>query len=62
MSDIYCPVSGEVLEVNEALASAPEKINQDPHGEAWLVKLRLSAPEEIKNLMTAADYRSYIGE
>ena len=61
VSDIYSPVSGEVTETNASLADAPEKLNSDPHGDAWLVKIRLSAPEEIQNLMTAADYQSYIG-
>src|SRR5580704_4808150 len=42
VSDIYAPVSGEVLEVNDALSTAPEKLNQDPHGDAWLVKIKLS--------------------
>jgi glycine cleavage system H protein len=62
VSDIYAPVSGEVLEVNAMLATAPEKLNDDPHGEAWLVKLKLSAPAEINNLMSAADYQKYLGE
>jgi glycine cleavage system H protein len=61
VSDIYAPVSGEVLEINQALADAPEKLNQDPHGEAWLVKIRLSAPAEIDGLLSAADYQTYIG-
>jgi glycine cleavage system H protein len=61
VSDIYSPVSGEVTEVNELLATAPEKLNGDPHGEAWLVKVKLSAPAEIANLMSAADYQAYIG-
>ena len=43
------------------LATAPEKLNQDPHGEAWLVKIRLTAPDETKQLLSAADYRSYLG-
>jgi glycine cleavage system H protein len=60
VSDIYSPVSGEVTEVNESLANAPEKINEDPHGEAWLVKIRLSAPEETAGLMSAAVYEAYI--
>src|SRR6185312_7035552 len=47
VSDIYSPVSGEITEVNELLAEAPEKLNEDAHGAAWLVKIRLSAPEEI---------------
>jgi glycine cleavage system H protein len=62
VSDIYSPVSGEVVAVNEELATAPEKLNEDPHGAAWLVKIKLSAPEEINNLLTTADYQAYIGE
>ncbi len=61
VSDVYAPVSGEVLEINPALADAPETLNSDPHGAAWLVKLRLSAPAEVANLMSAADYQAYIG-
>ncbi|HYL38815.1 MAG TPA: glycine cleavage system protein GcvH [Bryobacteraceae bacterium] len=61
VSDIYAPVSGEVIEINDALATAPEKLNEDPHGAAWLVKIRLSAPGEIKQLLSAKDYQNYIG-
>ena len=61
VSDIYSPVSGEVSEINEALTTAPEKLNNDPHGEAWLVKIKLTAPDEIKSLLSAADYQAYIG-
>ena len=61
VSDIYAPVSGEVIEVNEALQTAPEKLNQDPHGEAWLVRIRLTAPDELNQLLSAADYQNYIG-
>ena len=61
VSDIYSPVSGEVLEVNESLSSAPEKLNEDPHGAAWLVKVRLSDAAEIKKLLSAADYQTYVG-
>ena len=62
VSDVYCPVSGEVVEVNEILTTSPEKLNEDPHGAAWLVKLRLSAPDELLNLLSSADYQTYIGE
>jgi len=62
VSDIYSPVSGEVTAVNDLLATAPEKLNQDPHGEAWLFKLKLSSPDEVKDLMSAADYANYAGE
>jgi glycine cleavage system H protein len=61
VSDLYSPVSGEVIAVNEMLAGAPEKLNADPHGEAWLVKIRMSAPEETAQLLSAADYQSYAG-
>jgi glycine cleavage system H protein len=60
VSDFYAPVSGEVIEINPALADAPEKLNEDPHGEAWLVKIKLSAPAEIEKLLTAAEYQKYI--
>ena len=61
VSDIYAPVTGEVIEINPALADAPEKLNEDPHGEAWLMKIKLSAPAEVEQLMSAADYQKYIG-
>ena len=61
VSDIYAPASGEVTEVNQALADAPEKLNADPHGEGWLVKIKLSDPQAAQSLMSAADYQAYIG-
>jgi glycine cleavage system H protein len=61
VSDIYSPVSGEVTEINNALAEAPEKLNQDPHGDAWLIKVKLSDPAELQNLLSVADYQTYIG-
>jgi glycine cleavage system H protein len=62
VSDIYSPLSGEVVAVNDLLATSPEKLNEDPHGVAWLVKIKLSAPDEVKELMSAADYQAYAGE
>ena len=61
VSDIYSPVSGEVVAINDSLTTAPEKLNEDPHGAAWLIKVRLSAPDEIKQLLSASDYQKYIG-
>jgi glycine cleavage system H protein len=61
VSDIYSPVSGEVTAINTLLADAPEKLNADPHGDAWLVKVRLTAPAEVSQLMSAAEYEAYIG-
>ena len=61
VSDIFAPVSGEVTEINPLLATAPEKLNEDPHGEAWLVKIKLSSPDEIKDLLSAEKYQEYVG-
>jgi glycine cleavage system H protein len=61
VSDIFAPVSGEVVEINELLSTTPEKLNEDPHGAAWLVKIRLSAPDEVNLLLSAEDYQKYVG-
>jgi glycine cleavage system H protein len=60
VSDVIAPLSGEVVEVNEALADAPEKINEEPYGEGWLVKVKLSDPTEAEDLLSAADYRNLL--
>ena len=62
VSDIYAPVSGEVTEVNSALAGTPETINKDPHGKAWLIKLKLANSSELSKLMNAAAYEAYIAD
>ena len=62
VSEIYAPASGEVLEANPELQSNPEKINTDPHGVAWLVKIKLSNPSELAGLMDAAGYEAYVAE
>ena len=61
VSDIYAPVSGEIVEINEGLSSAPESLNSDPHGAAWLIKVRMTTQDEIKQLMTTAQYQEYVG-
>ncbi len=61
-SDIYCPVSGEVVEVNASLVKNPELVNTDPYGAAWLFRLKLSAPAEVDSLKDAAGYKALIGE
>lgn len=61
VSDIYAPIGGEVVEVNELLVSSPEKLNEDPHGAAWLIKVKVSDPAEINGLLTAAQYQEYVG-
>ncbi len=60
VSDVYAPLSGEVLEVNEALDESPERINEDPYGEGWLVKVKLSDAAEADALMDAAAYRELL--
>jgi glycine cleavage system H protein len=60
-SDIYSPVAGEVVEVNTALADAPEKVNEEPYGAGWIMKLKLRDPQQIEKLMTAAEYDDYVG-
>lgn len=62
VAEIYTPVSGEVLEINGSLADRPEKVNQDPHGEGWLVRLRLSKPDDTTSLMSAEEYRRFSEE
>ena len=61
VSDVYSPVSGEVTEANELLSKSPERLNEDPHGDAWLIRVKLSTPEEVNGLLSAADYEKYIG-
>lgn len=59
-NDIYAPVSGEIVEVNGALAESPEAVNQDPYGAGWMVKIKLSDPAELDTLMTGESYREYL--
>ncbi|HVY95527.1 MAG TPA: glycine cleavage system protein GcvH [Solirubrobacterales bacterium] len=60
VSDVIAPLSGEIVEVNAELVEAPEKINEDPYGEGWLVKVRLSDPGEVDALLGAAEYRKLL--
>lgn len=60
VSEIFAPASGEVLEVNAALASSPETINKDPYGEGWLLKIRLADSKDADGLMSVAEYRKYV--
>lgn len=62
VSEIYAPAAGEVLEANGDLHNTPEKINTDPHGTAWLIKVRLANPAEVGNLMDAKAYEAFIAE
>jgi glycine cleavage system H protein len=62
VSEIYAPVNGEVLEANASLANEPEKINKDPHGGAWLIKVKLANPADAAVLMDAAAYEAFVQE
>ena len=61
VSDVFAPLSGEVTEVNEALKETPERINDDPYGEGWMVRVRLSDPSEADSLMDAGAYKESLG-
>ena len=62
VSEIYAPASGEVLEANADLQNTPEKINSDPHGAAWLIKVRLANPAELQALMDAPAYEAFVAD
>ena len=60
VSDLFMPISGEVVEFNESLESNPEKVNEDPYGEGWMIKIKISNPSELEDLLSAEDYSSSI--
>lgn len=60
VSDVFSPVSGEVIEVNEELNNSPEVINQDPYDKGWIIKVRMRSKEDLNQLMTASDYEKYV--
>lgn len=62
VSDIYSPVSGDVTAINDLLTASPEKLNEDPHGAGWLIKVNVGSADEVKDLMSAEDYQNYAGE
>ena len=61
VSDLFMPVSGEVLEVNKDIDSAPESVNNDPYGKGWMIKIKMTNPEEVNELLSADDYKKLIG-
>ncbi len=61
VSDLYCPLAGEIVGVNEALDDDPELVNTDPYGEGWMIRLRPDDPEEVETLMDGAGYGAHIG-
>ena len=62
VSDLFLPLAGEIIEFNESLESEPEKVNDDPYGEGWMIKVRISDSNEVENLMSAEEYKELIGE
>jgi len=60
VSELFAPVSGEVVEVNQPLTQAPEKINTDPYGEGWMASVKLASPAAVQGLMDAAAYKAYV--
>jgi len=61
VSDLFMPLSGEVIEFNEGLEDSPESVNSDPYGEGWMIKIKISDPSEIDSLLSADDYKEIIG-
>ena len=61
VSDLFLPLSGEIVEFNEILESEPEKVNADPYGEGWMIKIKITNPGEIDNLLDDAAYKGIIG-
>ncbi|MFN2517223.1 MAG: glycine cleavage system protein GcvH [Pyrinomonadaceae bacterium] len=59
VSEVFSPVSGEIVGVNEALADEPEKVNQDPYGAGWMIRVEMSNPGEVDSLLTAAEYEDF---
>jgi glycine cleavage system H protein len=62
VSDLFMPISGKVIEFNKLLDTAPEKVNSDPYGDGWMVKVELSNTSEVASLLTAAQYKELIGK
>ncbi|HKB64956.1 MAG TPA: glycine cleavage system protein GcvH [Pyrinomonadaceae bacterium] len=59
VSEVFSPVSGEVVGINETLADTPEKVNQDPYGEGWMIRVQMSNPGEVDSMLTAAEYEDF---
>ena len=61
VSDMFMPVAGELVEFNKVLTEKPEKVNQDPYGEGWIVKIKMADPSQVKELLDAAKYKEIVG-
>jgi glycine cleavage system H protein len=62
VSELFCPLTGEVTEINEALEGDPSLVNKDPYGDGWMIRLRIRSRSDLDRLLTASDYRQHIGE
>ena len=60
VAEVFTPVAGEVIEVNDAVVDDPELLNEDPHGEGWLIKIRFSSADDLKTMMKAEEYEEYV--
>ena len=61
VSDLFAPLSGEVIEFNEALEDTPEVVNSDPYGEGWMIRIKLNDPAEVQELLSDSDYKALVG-
>ncbi|MGD1944862.1 MAG: glycine cleavage system protein GcvH [Croceivirga sp.] len=61
VSDLFLPLSGEIVEFNESLEEEPEKVNADPYGEGWMIKIKISNPDEVEELLSEGDYKALVG-
>ena len=61
VSDLFMPVAGEIIEFNESLEEEPEKVNEDPYGDGWMIKIRLTDSTELDSLLSSEDYKSLVG-
>ena len=62
VSEVFCPVAGEVVEVNQELVGSPQWVNEDPYGDGWFIKVKISNSEELKDLSNAGEYEEYVAE
>jgi glycine cleavage system H protein len=62
VSEVFCPVGGEITEINSTLEEKPELVNESPHQKAWMIKIRITNPEELKKLLSAEEYEEYLQE
>ena len=62
VSEVFCPVGGEIVDVNSILEEKPELVNESPHQKAWMIKIRLTKPDELKELLSAEEYEEYLQE